>query len=68
MDYAEFRPSIVLVREMFPFFPQYAQSLNYWSPDSTAFAYASDEGVFVQHLGEPDAVKVSDGTWVAWSN
>jgi len=67
VDYAEFRPSIFLVRDMFPFFPQYAQSLSYWSPDSSAFVYASDDGIWVQELGTDDPVRVSGGTWVAWS-
>ena len=66
-DYEEFRPSVFLVRDMFPFFPQYAQSLSYWSPDSTAFTYAADDGIWVQQLDSDISNKISDGTWVAWS-
>lgn len=67
-EYSEFRPSISLVRDMFPFFPQYAQSLGYWSPDSSAFAYVDDDGVWVQGLETGEPTRVSGGTWVAWSN
>lgn len=66
-DYLEFRPSVFLIRDMFPFFPQYAQSMSYWSPDSTAFVYAADDGIWVQDLGGGAPNKVSDGSWVAWS-
>ena len=67
-DYSEFRPSVFLVRDMFPFFPQYAQSMSYWSPGSTAFVYAADDGIWVQDLGGGVPNKVSDGSWVAWSS
>ena len=66
-EFSEFRISPFLIRDLFPFFPQYAQSLSFWSPDSRAFAYASDVGVFVQRLDESEAVKLADGFWVAWS-
>ena len=66
-EFAEFRPSPILIRDLFPFFPQYAQSLSFWSPNSKAFAYSSEQGVFVQRLDESEAVKVADGFWVAWS-
>jgi len=67
-DYAEFLPSVVLVRDMFPFFPQYAQSMSYWSPDSTAFVYAADDGIRVQELNRATPSRISDGSWVAWSS
>ena len=66
-EFAEFRPSPILIRDLFPFFPQYARSLSFWSPNSKAFAYSSEQGVFVQRLDESEAVKVADGFWVAWS-
>lgn len=66
--YGEFRPSIAVIREMVPFFPQYAQSIRYWSPDSKAFTYAGDDGVWVQRIGEEAPTKISDGSWVAWSS
>jgi hypothetical protein len=66
-DYQEFRPSVFLVRDMFPFFPQYAQSMSYWSPDSTAFVFAADDGIWVQGLNSDMPDKISDGSWVAWS-
>ncbi len=67
-DYAEFLPSVVMVRDMMPFFPQYAQSMSYWSPDSTAFVYAADDGIWVQELDGARPNNVSDGSWVAWSS
>jgi hypothetical protein len=67
-DYAEFLPSVVMVRDMLPFFPQYAQSMSYWSPDSTAFVYAADDGIWVQELDGARPNNVSDGSWVAWSS
>lgn len=66
-NYEEFRPSVLLVRSMFPFFPQYAQSMSYWSPDSAAFTYAADDGIWVQRLDDDAADKISGGSWVAWS-
>ena len=54
-----------------PFFDQYAQSMSLWSPDGSAFAYpgrvGDDTGVWVQHLDQPAPVRVSSGSWVAWS-
>ena len=59
------------VRDLLPFFDQYAQSVSFWSPDGTAFAVPGSidgqPGIWVQEIGEPP-VRVSDGTWVAWSN
>ena len=65
----EFEPSFV--RDLLPFFDQYAQSMSLWAPDGTAFAFPGsidgEAGIWVQELGEPP-VLVSDGTWVAWSS
>ena len=66
-DYGVFRPSISLIREIVPFFPQYAQSVSFWAPDSMAFAYSADDGIWVQGIGGGAPNKVSDGSWVAWS-
>lgn len=64
-------PSPAMVRDTFPFFPQYAQSVDFWSPDSNAFAYAGEvdetAGIWVQGLDTDQPLRVSDGTWVAWS-
>jgi TolB protein len=60
-----------MLQDTFPFFPQYAQSISFWSPDSSAFAFAGlvdgDDGIWVQHLDEDAPTMVSDGVWVAWS-
>jgi TolB protein len=66
-----YSPSPSMVQDTFPFFPQYAQSVSFWSPDSRAFAYAGEvddeAGIWVQDLDSDTPVRVSDGTWVAWS-
>lgn len=67
-DYGVFRPSQVVLETMLPFFPQYAQSVSFWSPDSSAFAYAANDGIWVQELGQSEPVRVSEGSWVAWSS
>ena len=70
-ELADFVPPVSLLRDLFPFFPQYAQSMSFWSPDSTAFAYpgvvGEERGIWVRGLDQPAAQLVSDGTWVAWS-
>lgn len=67
-EYGVFRPSPVLARDVLPFFPQYAQSLRLWSPDSKAFAIPSSAGVLIQRLDAAEPVPVSAGFWVAWSH
>ena len=66
-----FAPAASLVRELLPFFDQYAQAWSPWAPDSSAFAFVgtigSTTGVWVQELGTADPQFVSDGDWVAWS-
>ncbi|MGH8945725.1 MAG: hypothetical protein ACRDVL_06235 [Acidimicrobiia bacterium] len=70
-DYVDYVPSSVQVRDLFPFFPQYAQSLSFWSADSSAFVLVGEiedeSGVWVQTLGEPEPAMVSSGSWAAWS-
>lgn len=70
-DYATYVPSSAQVRDLFPFFSQYAQSLSFWSADSSAFVLVGEiedeSGVWVQTLGEPELVRVSSGSWAAWS-
>lgn len=71
-DYVEYLPSGTMLRDTLPFFPQYAQSVRFWSPDSTAFAFAGavdgEQGIWVQGLADSRPTRVSDGTWVAWSS
>lgn len=70
-EYAPFRPAPSLVQDTLPFFPQYAQSVSFWSPDSSAFAFAGavegETGVWVQALDESSPTRVADGSWVSWS-
>ncbi|HUG32746.1 MAG TPA: hypothetical protein VMM14_07635 [Acidimicrobiia bacterium] len=69
--FSPYVPSRSMLRDAFPFFPQYAQSVSFWAPDSSAFAFAGtlegESGVWVQALAEEAPRRVSDGTWVAWS-
>lgn len=71
VDYATYRPSSTQVRDVFPFYPQYAQAMTFWAPDSSGFALAGEidglSGVWTQTLGDPEPDLVSDGHWVAWS-
>ncbi len=68
-------PSLVLgqqfVRQILPFFEQYALSMQLWAPDSSAFAYPAQTGggtgIFVQSLEGGAPQLVSDGIWVSWS-
>jgi TolB protein len=66
-----YSPSPSMVQDTFPFFPQYAQSVRFWSPGSAAFAYAGEvdgeAGIWVQDLDSETPRRVSDGRWVAWS-
>jgi hypothetical protein len=65
-------PHPLFAQEVLQFFDQYGQSLQLWSPDSTAFALPGaidgDTGVWVHALGGGDPVNVHDGSWVSWSN
>jgi hypothetical protein len=67
---ATFAPPSSFIRDVLPFFSQYAQSLQPWAPDSASFAFAGRidgrEGIWVVPIGgEP--LLVGAGTWVAWS-
>ncbi|MFZ0013013.1 MAG: hypothetical protein WAL25_02750, partial [Acidimicrobiia bacterium] len=70
-DYPSYQPTAAMLRDTFPFFPQYAQSVNFWAPDGSAFAYAGvvdgEEGIWVQPLTDAPRTRVSAGRWVAWS-
>lgn len=70
-EYVEYAPSPVQLRDLFPFFPQYAQSLSFWSSGSDAFVLVGEiegeTGVWVQQLVEGAPELVSDGVWAAWS-
>ena len=71
VEYVDYQPSPLQARDVFPFFPQYAQSMTFWAPDSTGFALAGEiggqTGIWIQALGDSDPVLVSDGLWVTWS-
>jgi hypothetical protein len=70
--FPEFVPSPGFLRDLVPFFDQYAQSMTLWSPDGTAFAFpgaiGGEAGIWRQDLSGGDPVRVSGGSWVAWSN
>jgi WD40-like Beta Propeller Repeat len=64
-------PQPSFVREVLQFFDQYAQSLQLWAPDSSAFtmvgAIDGQPGVWVISPAGYDPVRVSDGSWAVWS-
>jgi TolB protein len=69
-EIVRFDPEPSFMRELVPFFDQYAQSVSLWAPDGSAFAFPGsiedDAGIWVYTLeGELD--RINDGTWVAWS-
>jgi hypothetical protein len=70
--FLEFVPSPGYVRDLVPFFDQYAQSMTPWSPDGSAFAFpgavGGETGIWRQDLSGGDPVRISGGTWVAWSS
>lgn len=70
-EFASYDPSPLVVRDLIPFFPQYAQSMTFWAPDSSGFALAGsiddETGIWVQALGASEPELITDGLWVAWS-
>jgi hypothetical protein len=65
-------PHPAFVEEVLQFFDQYGQSLQLWSPDSSAFALAGaidgEPGIWVHTIAGGDPVEVGDGSWVSWSS
>ncbi|HEY4606592.1 MAG TPA: hypothetical protein VIH55_03000, partial [Acidimicrobiia bacterium] len=65
-------PQPSFVSDVLRFFDQYAQSLQLWSPDSSAIALVGavegEQGVWVHGVNGGDPVKVADGLWAVWSN
>ena len=70
-EYGTFLPPESVVRDLLPFFPQYALSMSFWSANSAAFAYSGviddRSAIWVQQLDQETPVRVSDGSWVSWS-
>ena len=66
-----FTPTRSLLRDVLPFFDQYAQSWRQWAPDSSAFAFVGvidgTPGVWVQEVDGAEPRFVVEGSWVAWS-
>jgi len=66
-----FIPTASLVRDLVPFFDQYAQAWRPWAPDSSGFAFVGtidgSTGVWVHDLGLTEPRFLSEGDWVAWS-
>ena len=68
-----FTPGPDLLRDVVPFFDQYAQSVSLWAPDGTAFAFPGfidgESGIWVAEVseGELSSTRVAGGAWVAWS-
>jgi hypothetical protein len=65
-------PQPGFVQEVLQFFDQYSQSLELWSPDSSAVVLAGavggEQGIWIHDVGGAAPFKVLDGTWAVWSN
>lgn len=59
-SFPSFTPRQYFMRLYLPFFDQYAQSFTPWAPDSKAFVFVAQEGVFVQPLPEGIATSGTD--------
>lgn len=71
-SFGPFLPSAAMVREVLPFFEQFAQSHRLWSPDSTAFTYpgtleSGRKGIWVQALDGSEPCWATDGLSAWWS-
>jgi len=70
---SRFIPSQVFLQQYLPFADQYAQSLQLWSPDSSAVIFAGQAeneqtGVWIQSIdGKSPAQHVIDGVFATWS-
>jgi TolB protein len=64
-------PHPTFARDVLPFFDQYAQSLRLWSPDSAAVvlpgAVDQEIGLWILGVAGGEPIKVSEGSWAAWS-
>lgn len=69
-EIVRFEPDPSFLRELVPFFDQYAQSVSLWAPDGSAFAFPGtidgEAGIWVQQI-DGDRALVSSGNWVSWS-
>ncbi len=67
----ELAPPGSLVTDVLRFFDQYSQSLQIWSPDSSAVvlpgAVGDESGIWVQMMAGGEPVEVADGSWAVWS-
>lgn len=67
----KYEPHGSFFRDVLPFFTQYAQSIELWSPDSSSVAIAGTvdgtRGIWVQSISGGEPEYVSDGFWVVWS-
>lgn len=70
-SFPEFEVEPTWLRDYLPFFDQYAQSTQLWSPDGRAFAYPGvvdgEAGIWIQRLDDDAPERIAEGSWVAWS-
>lgn len=57
--YQKFQQMAYLVRHYIPFFSQYTQSLQFFSPDGKKFAYPADGRIWVQNVFDPNEAQVN---------
>jgi hypothetical protein len=71
-SYVPFVQAAFLMRHYLPFFPQYSQSMQMFSPDSTHFCYPADSKIWVQEVAKSGEASQSpkelcNGVYCAWS-
>lgn len=71
VEYGAITPSPIVLRDLIPFFPQYAQSMTFWAPNSLSFALPGvldgEGGIWVFDVDSTRPRLVSSGVWVSWS-
>jgi TolB protein len=71
VEMVTYTPHPTFLNQLLPFFTQYAQSIQLWSPDSSSVAFAGSiddqGGIWVHAVSGEEPRLVSDGSWVVWS-
>ena len=70
VEIVRFEPDGGFMRNLVPFFDQYAQSLSLWAPDGSAFAFPGtvdgEAGIWIYDTAG-NGERISSGTWVSWA-
>lgn len=71
VSYKAFAHCAFLMRHYLPFYSQYTQSFQYFSPDSSQFTYPADNKIWIQKVAKGDEqvespIQLCDGLFAAW--